>query len=198
MSPLKRTAPPLWSRLWRDRSFKFSSSATGRTHFPTGLRAAFFPCVRSRGMMFRIFFRRWGSLVAGLRTAWRPLPAMDMPPRDCRSSPRSHLDERLASERGIRPTRIVRKRVKGRVAPVARPAKDDAAAPLPSPRSFVPGGRRRPPSPRRECQQPLSVRRENRMSGVCAPRRPPRHVVLGTGSVFVEPSVSARTFEFGE
>jgi hypothetical protein len=37
----------------------------------------FFPCVRSRGMMFRNFFRKWGSLVAGLRTAWRPLPVMD-------------------------------------------------------------------------------------------------------------------------
>jgi hypothetical protein len=120
--------------------------------------------------MFRSFFRKWGSLVAGLRTAWRPLPAMLLPPRDCRSAPRSHLDDRLASERGIRPTRIVRKHVKGRVARVALPAKDDGAARLPSPWSVVPGGRRRLPLPRRACQEPLSVRPENRMCGVCAPR----------------------------
>ena len=163
MSPLKRTAPPLWSRLWRDRSFKFSSSATGRTHFPTGLRAAFFPCVRSRGMMFRIFFRRWGSLVAGLRTAWRPLPAMDMPPRDCRSSPRSHLDERLASERGIRPTRIVRKRRQGTCCTSRSACERRRGGTIAQPVVRRPWRSAATTFTTTGVSQPLSVRQENRM-----------------------------------
>jgi hypothetical protein len=36
----------------------------------------FLPRVRSWGTIVRIFFRKWGSLVAGLRTAGRPLLAM--------------------------------------------------------------------------------------------------------------------------